>query len=343
MGNLVITEKQLQLLVNNIQESSSKGEQLNEDTAMNTVAGIVGIFDPTGLVDFGNAISYFAQGDNLFGVLSLISAVPFIGDIIGKPVMGSLKVAGKGVQATDEAARLFRAGKQAQAIKALEKVSTDAPQIKKLISSVEGGKGVVSWGDKLLDMVNAIPGSKFAPRLKKLVADYVNLFKGTNAAAKTAKVAGKVDDLILKLPKLSKADQIKNLNIIRKEFASVKGFGSFKLTNPGFMGTIAGGVPRFWGNRAVRSLMNRSKWYLGFLDFLGLGNFVGPDELDKKMGKSEVEGKLEDYSGTQESKSLWAEDFGSEKPAAAPVVSMNTASGGVGSDDLFKFFTSIAA
>jgi hypothetical protein len=341
MSNLVITEKQLELLVNKIQEGTLKEDQLNEDTAMNTVAGIVGIFDPTGLVDFANAISYFAQGDNLFGVLSLISAVPFVGDVIGKPIMGSLKVAGKGVQTTDKAARLFRAGKQTQAIKALEEVSTDAPQIKKLISSVEGGK--VSWGDKLLDMVNAIPGSKFAPRLKKLVADYVNLFKGTNAAAKTAKVAGKVDDLILKLPKLSKADQIKNLNIIRKEFASVKGFGSFKLTNPGFMGTIAGGVPRFWGNRAVRSLMNRSKWYLGFLDYLGLGNFVGPDELDEKMGKKEIESKLEDYSSTPESKKLWGEDFGTETPTQPASAISSIAGGGKGTDNLFNFFSSIAA
>jgi hypothetical protein len=338
MGNLVITEKQLELLVNQIQEGSSSNEQqLNEDTWMNTAASVVGLFDPTGIVDFLNGVSYLYQGDYLFGVLSMISVFPYFGDAIAKPIMGSLKVAGKGAKFADDALRLAKAGKKAEAIKMLQQAGSKSKDIKNLINT--SGK----WGDKVMDTVNAIPGSKLAPRGRKLVGDYVDLFKSAKATQQTVKVAGKVDDLILKFPKLTKADQIKNLKTISKEFSSVKGVKNFKLTNPGFMGTIAGGVPRFWGNRSVRSLMNRSKWYLGFLDFLGIGNFVGPDELDKKMGKSEVEGKLEDYSGTQESKSLWAEDFGSEKPSEAPVVSMDTSSAGVGSDNLFKFFTSIAA
>jgi hypothetical protein len=338
MGNLVITEKQLELLVNQIQEGSSSNEQqLNEDTWMNTAASVVGLLDPTGIVDFLNGISYLYQGDYLFGVLSMISVFPYFGDAIAKPIMGSLKVAGKGAKFADDALRLAKAGKTTEAVKMLRQAGTKSDDIQRLINT--SGK----WGDKVMDTVNAIPGAKLAPRGRKLVGDYVDLFKSAKATQQTAKIAGKVDDLIVKFPKLSKADQIKNLKTISKEFSSVKGVRNFQLTNPGFLGTIAGGVPRFWGNRSVRSLMNRSKWYLGFLDFLGLGNFVGPDELDEKMGKSEVEGKLEDYSATQQSKSLWGEDFGSEKPSAAPVVSMDTASAGVGSDDLFKFFTSIAA
>ena len=275
MSNLVITEKQLELLVNNIQESPSKGEQLNEDTWMNTAAGVVGLFDPTGIVDFLNGVSYLYQGDYLFGLLSMISVFPFFGDAIAKPIMGSLKVAGKSVSMVDDAMRLVKAGKTAEATKLLQQAGTKSDDIAKLISSSD------KWGKKVMDTVNAIPGSKLAPRARKLVGDYVDLFKGAKASQQTVKIAGKVDDLITKFPKLTKADQIKNLNTLKKEFASVKGFGSFKLTNPGFMGTIAGGVPRFWGNRGVRSIMNRSKWYLGFLDFIGLGNFVGPDELDK--------------------------------------------------------------
>jgi hypothetical protein len=337
MSNLVITEKQLELLVNNIQESPSRGEQLNEDTWMNTAAGVVGIFDPTGIVDFLNGVSYLYQGDYLFGLLSMISVFPFFGDAIAKPIMGSLKVAGKSVSMVDDAMRLVKAGKSAEATKLLQQAGTKSDDIAKLIGSSD------KWGKKVMDTVNAIPGSKLAPRARKLVGDYVDLFKGAKASQQTVKIAGKVDDLITKFPKLTKADQIKNLNTIRKEFASVKGFGSFKLTNPGFMGTIAGGVPRFWGNRAVRSLMNRSKWYLGFLDFIGLGNFVGPDELDKQMGKKEVESKLQEYSNTPESKKLWGDDFGTETPTQPASAISSIAGGGKGTDNLFNFFASIAA
>lgn len=339
MGNLIITEKQLELLVNQIQEGRVNEEQLNEDTWMNTAASVVGLFDPTGIVDFLNGVSYLYQGDYLFGVLSMISVFPFFGDAIAKPIMGSLKVAGKGVRFADDALRLAKAGKTAEATKLLRQAGSKSDDIQRLINSSD------KWGSKVMETANAIPGNKLAPRAKKLVSDYVDLFRGAKATQQTVKIAGKVDDLITKFPKLSKADQIKNLNTIRKEFASVKGFGSFKLTNPGFMGTIAGGVPRFWGNRSVRSLMNRSKWYLGFLDFLGLGNFVGPDELDSQMGKSEVEEKLKEYSGTEQSKELWSEDFGKDTQSQQGSSSSSVVSSALSksSDNPIGFFMSLAA
>ena len=338
MGNLVITEKQLELLVNQIQEGSTNSEQqLNEDTWMNTAASVVGLLDPTGIVDFLNGVSYLYQGDYLFGVLSMISVFPYFGDAIAKPIMGSLKVAGKGAKFADDALRLAKAGKTTEAVKMLKQAGTKSDDIQRLINTSD------KWGSKVIDTVNAIPGSKLVPRGRKLVSDYVDLFKSAKATKQTVKIAGKVDDLITKFPKLSNADQIKNLNTLRKEFASVKGFKSFQLSNPGFMGTIAGGVPRFWGNRGVRSLMNRSKWYLGFLDFLGLGNFVGPNELDQDMGKSEVESKLKEYSETEESKKLWSEDFGSQGDMVKPSPSLPSIMGDVKGDNLFSFFSSIAA
>lgn len=338
MGNLVITEKQLELLVSQIQEGTINEEQLNEDTWMNTAASVVGLIDPTGIVDFLNGVSYIYQGDYLFGVLSLISVFPFFGDAIAKPIMGSLKVAGKGVSLTDDALRLVKAGKSAEATKLLKQAGTQSDDIARLINSSD------KWGAKVMDTANAIPGNKLAPRAKRLIGDYVDLFKGAKASQQTVKVAGKVDKLIKTMPTLSKADQIKNLNQIRKAFADVKGFKSFELSNPGFMSTIAGGIPRFWGNRSVRSLMNRSKWYLGFLDFLGLGNFVGPEELDKQMGKENVEQKMGEYSGTQESKDFWSQDFGDQGAQQASSVASSVLGGSdSGTDNLFKFFSAIAA
>lgn len=338
MGNLVITEKQLELLVSQIQEGTINEEQLNEDTWMNTAASVVGLIDPTGIVDFLNGVSYIYQGDYLFGVLSLISVFPFFGDAIAKPIMGSLKVAGKGVSLTDDALRLVKAGKSAEATKLLKQAGTQSDDIARLINSSD------KWGAKVMDTANAIPGNKLAPRAKRLIGDYVDLFKGAKASQQTVKAAGKVDKLIKTMPTLSKADQIKNLNQIRKAFADVKGFKSFELSNPGFMSTIAGGIPRFWGNRSVRSLMNRSKWYLGFLDFLGLGNFVGPEELDKQMGKENVEQKMGEYSGTQESKDFWNQDFGDQGAQQASSVASSVLGGSdSGTDNLFKFFSAIAA
>jgi hypothetical protein len=61
---------------------------------LNTLADIVGIFDPTGLVDIGNAISYWSQGKNTFALLTLVSAIPGV-DWATKPfILGSKIVAG---------------------------------------------------------------------------------------------------------------------------------------------------------------------------------------------------------------------------------------------------------
>ncbi len=69
-------------------------ELLKESKWYNTFLDVVGIVDPTGIADGINAISYFRQGDMLFGILSLISLVPYLGDAIAKPFIGIIK-AGK--------------------------------------------------------------------------------------------------------------------------------------------------------------------------------------------------------------------------------------------------------
>ena len=90
MSNIIITERQLKLIT---KESSSQNPQvIVEAEWYNLVGDILGIADPTGVVDIVNGISYFSQGDHLFGLLSLISAIPYAGDVAAKPVMGALKM-----------------------------------------------------------------------------------------------------------------------------------------------------------------------------------------------------------------------------------------------------------
>jgi hypothetical protein len=73
-----------------------------------------------------------------------------------------------------------------------------------------------------------------------------------------------------------------------------------------------GGAPRLFGNRRMRILMRQTKWWLGFLDYIGVANFVGPDELAAKMSESEITQKMNQYNQTPEAKKYAEEDFGSE-------------------------------
>jgi hypothetical protein len=61
--------------------------------------------------------------------------------------------------------------------------------------------------------------------------------------------------------------------------------------------------------------MRKTKWYLGLLDFLGIGNFVGPDELKEQLGDAKFEQSIESYNGTDQSRQYAQEDFGSEAAA----------------------------
>jgi hypothetical protein len=88
MPSIILTERQLELITDNI---SNEKKVVNE-AWYNTVMDVLGIADPTGIVDIVNGISYFSQGDHLFGLLSLISAIPYAGDVVAKPVLGALKL-----------------------------------------------------------------------------------------------------------------------------------------------------------------------------------------------------------------------------------------------------------
>jgi hypothetical protein len=56
---------------------------------------------------------------------------------------------------------------------------------------------------------------------------------------------------------------------------------------------------------------------LGLLDSIGLGNFVGPEELEKQVPN--LEQKVAEYSKTQKSQDLWNEEFGNVKDGETPV------------------------
>jgi hypothetical protein len=297
-----------------------KSELLREGKWYNTLGDIVGIFDPTGIVDVVNGISYWKQGDRLFALLSFISAVPLIGDLIAKPVVGVMKTGGA-------ASKAFRAAAVAgDASKIAETAKVAGGPIAKMVEKAP------SWGSKLVGMLKASIGRipLLGRGLVKLIEEYIQIFKGAGAkmgtrATELAKLEGKV---------LSKAEKSKLIKQIEKDTA-FRGFRDNKgLANASFMTKVRGGVPRLFGNRATRSLMGRTKWYLRLLDFLGIANFVGPEELMQKF--TDLEDKVEQFNKTPEGQKTWSDDFGSvlnepttpTSPSPAPAAPSSPSMGG---------------
>jgi hypothetical protein len=103
-----------------------------------------------------------------------------------------------------------------------------------------------------------------------------------------------------------------------------------------------GGVPRIMGNRAVRSLMSRTKFWAGFLDYIGLGNFVGPDEYINKVGQDAYNESMDNYVRTPEAQKNWGDDFSttedtesSQSPRSTTPTNKTTVSQDILSDLLF--------
>jgi hypothetical protein len=242
---------------------------LKEARWWNTLGDIVGVFDPTGVVDIINALDYFRQGDKLFGMMSLISAIPYVGDLVGKPIIGVLKAGGgaakflKGLKTSTQWAAA--ASKYPILVKLFEKIGTLGPKLVELIKRVPGGKGFVKTIEEWVGMI-----TKATKEYKSGVKP--KMFRGHGTG----------------------------------KWSYLKYMTSADRT---FLEKFAAGAPRlFGGNPATRSLLRRSKWYLRFLDKIGMGNFVGsPDELMKKV--PDLDSKIADFNKTPEGQELALQDF----------------------------------
>ena len=274
---------------------------LNEQKWYNTLGDVVGIFDPTGIVDLVNGISYITQGDWFFGLLSMISAVPYVGDAVAKPIM----LAGKGgrlVKDTNAALKLAKAGKTVEATKIISDAAKSDSLMGKLLGAVR------RWAPKLKNMVDKIPGGKLSSGLRNTIKDWISLFEkaglGTQKAASIARRAIKNpmtrEETVNVLKQMQKA--VKQDSRLFRDFGGTAAKGL-----QGFKNYKASGMGRLFGNKATRSLMRRTKFWAGFLDWLGIANFVGPDDLKAKM--PDFDEKMNQYSQTQEAKQNWDSDF----------------------------------
>lgn len=299
-----------------------KAMLVTESRWYNTLGDIVGIFDPTGVVDTVNGISYWRQGDKLFAILSWISAVPYLGDLIAKPVIGVMKFGGG-------AAKAFKAATIAgDATKMAKTARVAGGPIAKLVEKVP------SWGSKLVGMLRASVGKVplLGTGLVKVVEEFVNIFGKASKEMKasseiTSKLVAKGESALSKSEKELLASEL-------KKQGSFRGFRDYKGEGQSFANKyVSGGMGRLFGNRATRSLMRRTKWYLGLLDFLGLANFVGPDELEEKYG--DLQGRVDEYEKTDQAKKFAEQDLtqsGGMTPPPPPITTSPQQSSGGGLD-----------
>jgi len=260
---------------------------LSEAKWYNTIGDIVGIFDPTGIVDLINGISYFKQGDKFFGFLSLISAVPYIGDLVAKPLL--LGKVGKGTMGAFKAATLAKDTTKMASIAtkeggALGKLVTEAP----------------TWGSKLLGMLEKAKNIPLVGSLFRLIEQWVTLFKGASAEVKVgAKIAGKAEGLAAK-----EAGQLgKVLN--NKAGRHFRDFGIENFSKATKFFKNLG----WWRNPQLSMLIGKTKAWASFLDYMNLGNFVGPEELANSMGEEKVSEEFENFAETEEGQEAWKDDF----------------------------------
>jgi hypothetical protein len=327
-----------------------KSYLLKESRWYNTVGDIAGIFDPTGIIDLVNGISYWRQGDKLYAILSWISVLPIIGDIIAKPVVGALKLGGNSVKMFRTAAAAGDAVKVAQAAKTaggpVAKFVTETPR----------------WGSTLLSKLSG--SGKVSGGMMKGVTDYVKVFDDAGKVMKTEKSAIKqgvesiktVKDLTkvgkgVKVQKPLTAAEKTELSVLTKQnpVRVFRDFGtgknswfSFMKSDASLASKFSAGVPRiFGGNPATRSLMRRTKFYAGFLDWLGVANFGGPDELEEIYGEG-ISKKYEEYAQLPESQKLWAQDMeGTVAPPPSTVTTPTTQTSSSGGIDPVSILTKL--
>ena len=153
MSDILLTPKQIEDLLEsqdpigkqNLKETSGK-QLLKEYKWYNTFLDFVGIVDPTGAADAINAISYFRQGDIFFGFLSLVSIIPYAGDIVAKPVVLLMK-AGKGTFKGMNSA--IKSGKGAKVAAEATKLGPEAVTFTKWMGQSKIGTFLSGLGTKI--------------------------------------------------------------------------------------------------------------------------------------------------------------------------------------------------
>lgn len=298
MPKYIVTERQLlSLIKKNVQEEKNLHESVWGDIGLE----LLGIVDPTGIVDIINGVRYFSRGDYLFGTLSFISALPILGDVVAKPVMGALRIGGGAADMLKKAESLAKAGKTAEAAVELQKVAKQPGVVGSFVAKA------ADWAPDVKTRLDVLPGGIFKG-LKNTINDWLTLLE--RAGAKSTKLRAEAGKLA-SMKTISQADQVKNISQLRDFLKTSKVWDDAALTQKGAMANIfLGGAPRLFGDRRMRILLRQTKYWLGFLDWVGIVDAVTPEEVIEKLGgEDEVSKKLAEYNRTAQAQEYASEDF----------------------------------
>lgn len=337
MSQFIINERQLELIKKNIVSENETNKKPINEAWYNNVMDVVGIIDPTPITDTINAISYFIQGDTLFGVLSLVAAVPFfVGDAVAKPVMGAMKIGSKATKELEAAIKLSKTNPKA-ATEMISRLAKDPGPVGKFLQSAGGPGG---WADKVNSFIKEFPAGPFKG-LKNTIMDYFTLLGRAGSKSKGVSGLAKSLEADMKVGKVVTRDLEELLKIVKTE----KVFDVAALSKPGFFSqTFFGGIPRIFRSpegRRLKIMMQQTKWWLGFLDYIGIGNWVGESEVIQKLGSSqEMEKAMEEYQKTPEAKEYFNQSFKEGQDplsSTADSIKQQVSSDNVKDDPLAKF------
>lgn len=304
-----LTEGEKKVVVDVLNYLYPQRKNLKEAKWYNTAMDFLGLVDPTPITDSINAISYFSQGDTLFGILSLVSAIPYFGDVVGKSILGAAKVGTNSTKALDKALKIMKTAapgsKQYMAAGKLIDDFAKAPNALGKMIQKFGGK----TGDNVISTLDALPLGPFSG-MKNVMTDYLKILQ--KAGQKSVGVKGLASSLVPDFAKgTAKAGDVQALIDAVK---TTKIFDAATLSKPGALSQIFfGGIPRLFRSpegRRIKILMGQTKWWLGFLDYIGIGNFVGPEELSKQMGDAQMMKKIEQYNQTPQALENFDDQFG---------------------------------
>jgi len=179
--------------------------------------------------------------------------------------------------------------------------------------------------------------------MKNTIMDYFTLLG--RAGTKSKGVSGLAKSLEADL-KMGKAG-VKDIQALKDLMKAEKVFDVAALSKPGFMSqTFFGGIPRIFRSaegRRLKIMMQQTKWWLGFLDYIGIGNWVGAEEVIKTLGsEAEMIKSMENYQKTPEAQQYFKESFKEGQPtdpaqSVANNVSQSVSSDNVQGDPLAKF------
>lgn len=318
MNKLNQNEIELQKKLEKIYIQENKLVLNEKDAWYNTALDVIGIFDPTGAADLINGIDRIRKGDYVFGFLSLISAVPYVGDIVAKPLLGISKGSKLYIN-TEKALKLSKAGNVTEAAKLLD----DAAKGNRIMNKLVGKSG--EWAERIKSGIDAIPFKKLTAGPRNMIKDWCDLFiqvakrrkqYQTIAAGRAAKIVTDpktATQVVTNFKKMMDKGFFKNVKLSR-----LKGVSFLKPWSAGWMAKYIWPTTTFgllYRNRDMVSLSRRTRFYWGFIDFLGktlgitIPEDVTPETLTKYVPEGEIDSKFKDYAMSPDGQKYWDEDM----------------------------------